>query len=123
VLVVEDDASIRIHLHALVERLGGAVVGPAADLAAALRLAGDAAIDAALLDVNLGGGDVSYPVARLLRTRGIPFAFVTSYSRRAVEDAAGPCDWVNKPFKAAEIAACLRRLLPHAWPTTPGATS
>ncbi|MBW3536028.1 MAG: baseplate J/gp47 family protein, partial [Gemmatimonadetes bacterium] len=34
---------------------------------------------AALLDVNLGHGQTSYPVAEVLAARGIPFAFLTGY--------------------------------------------
>ncbi|HJQ57460.1 MAG TPA: response regulator [Vineibacter sp.] len=111
ILLVEDEPMIRLHLKTLVERLGCAVIGPAADLADAIKLAGDADINAALLDVNLGGGDTSYPAARLLRARRVPFAFVTSDPRFAVEAAMGRCDFVSKPFRATEIAACLKRLL------------
>ena len=36
------------------------------------------AIDAAVLDVHLTAGALSYPVADTLARRGIPFAFATS---------------------------------------------
>jgi len=48
---------------------GSEVVGPAAKMEEALRLASNASLDAAILDVNVGGA-VVYPVADLLRARG-----------------------------------------------------
>lgn len=79
VLVVEDDYSIAAELADAVERVGGTVVGPAAGVKDALELLqGDQAIDAAILDINLGGRQV-YPVARALREKEIPIVFVTGY--------------------------------------------
>ena len=57
---------------------GSEVVGPAAKMEEALRLASDASLDAAILDVNVGGA-VVYPVADLLRARGVPIIFATGY--------------------------------------------
>jgi CheY-like chemotaxis protein len=110
ILIVEDEAFIGFHLQEIVESLGCAAVGPAGDLATALEMAAGAVIDAALLDVNLGNGEYSYPVARLLQNRGIPFALVTAYSRRAL-GAFADCAIVSKPFRPPEIKACLRELL------------
>jgi DNA-binding response OmpR family regulator len=57
---------------------GSEVVGPAAKMEEALRLASDASLDAAILDVNVGGA-VVYPVADLLRGRGVPIILATGY--------------------------------------------
>jgi len=48
---------------------GSEVVGPAAKMDEALRLASQAPLDAAILDVNVGGA-VVFPVADVLQQRG-----------------------------------------------------
>src|SRR5947209_14372115 len=75
-LVVEDEYVIAADLTASLEALGAEVAGPAPSVAAALTLLeseGDR-LDGAVLDVNLGKERV-YPVADVLRGRGIPFVF------------------------------------------------
>src|SRR5215207_3626023 len=68
ILVVEDEAMIAMLVEEMVLDFGSEVVGPAAKMEEALRLASDASLDAAILDVNVGGA-VVYPVADLLRAR------------------------------------------------------
>jgi CheY-like chemotaxis protein len=79
-MVVEDEAMIAMIIEDYLTDLGCEVVGPFASVAPALSyLNGPAAdVDAALLDVNLGGERV-FPVADALRARGTPFAFATGY--------------------------------------------
>jgi hypothetical protein len=43
----------------------------------------DGQIDAAILDVDLGG-ERSDPIANELWRRGVPFMFATTYNRRAI---------------------------------------
>lgn len=78
VLVVEDEALISLELERAVSDLGGRVVGPAATVAEALRLVAGEAVDAAVLDLNLGG-ERSEPVAQALREAGVPFVVSTGY--------------------------------------------
>ena len=63
-------------LEELLLELGCQPVGPASRLAKAVELAASAAIDGAILDLNVGGKEV-YPAAAKLAERGIPFAFAT----------------------------------------------
>ncbi|MBC9178407.1 response regulator [Pseudoroseomonas ludipueritiae] len=56
VLVVEDHFLIAEEMCALVERLGGTVIGPMSKVSAALGALETAKPDLALLDVNLRGG-------------------------------------------------------------------
>ena len=60
------------------EHLGCTVVATAARLEDALESAQTLAVDVAVLDVNLAG-QLSYPVAIVLRRRNIPFLFATGY--------------------------------------------
>ncbi len=118
ILVVEDEPAVGLCLQDIVQGLGCTGIGPVGRLATAMELARTGQIDAALLDVNLGNGDFSYPVARALEARGIPFAFVTAYESSALDGAFGQHALVNKPFRLAQIRACVRRLLPDGWRAT-----
>lgn len=110
VLVVEDEALLALTLEDWLRDWGFDVVGPAMTLTAARELAGSAAIDAAILDVNLVG-ESSYPVAELLARRGIPYAFATGYGQ-AAEEAAGPTIQVlHKPYRGEELRAVVTSLL------------
>jgi CheY-like chemotaxis protein len=115
ILVVDDEPAVGRCLQYIVQGLGYTGIGPVRRLAAALELAHREPVDAALLDVDLGNGDFSYPVARALEARGIPFAFVTAYSSTAIDAAFDHHAVVNKPFRLAQIRACVRHLLPKGW--------
>jgi CheY-like chemotaxis protein len=57
---------------------GCVVVGPAPSVPEAFALVEGGPVDAAVLDVNLGGEPV-YPLADALVARRVPFIFVTGY--------------------------------------------
>jgi DNA-binding response OmpR family regulator len=75
------------------------------------QLIGHADIDAALLDVALVDGEKVYPAADLLRSRGIPFAFMTAYDRAGLDRSYAAEAILRKPCTAAEIRRCVRALL------------
>jgi CheY-like chemotaxis protein len=110
VLVVEDEFLIAMDLEQLLRRHGWRVLGPAATVAAALRLLRGAMPDVALLDVNLGGELVT-PVAVELRARGVPFVLASAYDRlgllRDAVLAAAPN--VGKPTDERRLLAALAR--------------
>jgi two-component system, response regulator PdtaR len=110
VLVVEDEFLIALDLEQLLRRHGWRVLGPAATVAAALRLLRGAMPDVALLDVNLGGELVT-PVAAELRARGVPFVLASAYGRSelaAVAALAGVL-LVGKPTDERRLLAALAR--------------
>jgi len=80
VLVVEDDFLVSLATIDFLENIGCEVVGPAARLGMAIRLAQSESLDAAVLDINLAG-DMVWPVAEVLRRRGVPFIFLSANSR------------------------------------------
>src|SRR5690606_18777451 len=65
ILVVEDEALVAVMLADMLGDLGAIIVGPAGSIDAALPLATGAAVDVAVLDVNLRGERV-HPVADAL---------------------------------------------------------
>ncbi|NBU28501.1 MAG: response regulator, partial [Caulobacteraceae bacterium] len=86
VLVVEDELLVSMLVEDMLSDFGCKVVGPASDIDQALQLARDAGIDVAILDVNVSGRQ-SFPVADILKGRGLPFAFASGYGEAGVIDA------------------------------------
>lgn len=85
VLIVEDETLISMLMEVYLEQLGCSVVGSASRLDEAVEMAGRLEMDAAVLDVNLAG-KMSYPVAEVLRARGVPFVFATGYGLGGLPD-------------------------------------
>jgi CheY-like chemotaxis protein len=79
ILIVEDEYLIATTLHDALESVGCVVVGPVPSIQKAMEaIASDPKIDAAIVDVNLGGA-LAYPVADALLARKIPFIFTSGY--------------------------------------------
>ncbi|APO68522.1 response regulator CheY-like domain-containing protein [Rhizobium gallicum] len=78
VLIVEDEVLVAMLLEDLLSEMGHRVVACVARVDEAINVAEQADIDFAILDINLGGVK-SFPVAEILRRRGIPFVFATGY--------------------------------------------
>src|SRR4051812_14512017 len=97
ILIVEDEAMIAILVEDMVLDFGSEVVGPAAKIDEALRLASQADLDAAILDVNVGGA-VVFPVADLLRGRGVPIIFATGYGAGGLPSRFENAATLTKPF-------------------------
>ena len=99
VMVVEDELLIGMDLVAMLEDWGYATSGPHRSPEEALRAIEEDAPDAAILDVNLGDGKTSMPVARVLHASGRPFAFLSGYdpSRYLSGDLAVRAPHLRKP--------------------------
>jgi PAS domain S-box-containing protein len=114
ILVVEDSALIALEIEEAVREAGFEVVGPVARLPAALELAQSHPVDGALLDINLDGVQV-YPLADLLRARGVPIVFATGYDRRTVlPPRFNSVPTLAKPFSPADLARLLAETLKAA---------
>lgn len=77
VLLVEDEPLIAMMLEDFLDALDKQLAGTADSVAAALPMIEDGGIDAAILDVNLRGGEKSFAIADALAKRGVPFVFAT----------------------------------------------
>ncbi|HVG48881.1 MAG TPA: response regulator [Rubellimicrobium sp.] len=107
VLVVEDEYLLAEDLRRGLEDAGAEVLGPVPSVADALALlATEAPPDAAILDVNLGG-EMVFPVADVLRERGVPFMFATGYDQWSLPQAYTDVPRCEKPF---DVGRCLRTL-------------
>lgn len=109
-LVVEDEAMIAMLLEDALQELGCMVAVTAAKLDEAVVLAGSAAVDFAILDLNLGG-KLSYPVADALLARGVPFVFSTGYGAGALPPRFQQVPTIGKPFELDELADAIARAL------------
>ena|SRR5690349_23607861 len=110
VLIVEDEAMISMLIEDMVLDFGCEIVGPAARLDHALTLALQGDIDIGLLDINVDG-TVVFPVADVLRFRGIPFIFSTGYDFRSLPERFRDCPTLSKPFSYENFAETLRSTL------------
>ena len=111
ILVVEDEMMIAMLVEDMLAELGCSVVGPAHALEAALNLARtEQGIDAALLDVNLGGQPV-FAVADALREKGVPAIFSTGYGDAGLRDVDRGSQVLQKPFRAGDLAKALNAAL------------
>ncbi len=97
ILIVDDEPLIAMMAEDWLDELGHAAVGPAHDLNSALALA-DGDLDAAILDLTLGGEE-SYPVATRLRELGVPFAFATGHGRDYLKPDFRDAPQLPKPFE------------------------
>ena len=110
ILLVEDEMLVSMLIEDVVKELGCEVVGPAADRDKAMSLAETEDVDVALLDVNLGGEPV-YPVADLLKTRGVPFAFISGYGQHAASARYGDVPTLAKPFRLTTVEDTIAELI------------
>ena len=97
VLIAEDEALVAIMMEDLAVEFGWSVVGPFAKASDALAAAKSDNIDAAVLDVNLGGESV-YPVADVLAARGVPFVFTTGYGAESIDRRFARTPILQKPI-------------------------
>jgi DNA-binding response OmpR family regulator len=111
VLVVEDEFLTALLVEEALTEAGIRVLGPAANLEQAVELAGHDGVDAALLDVELAGGDEVFPAAEILAGRNVPFAFVSSCFRDGIEDRFVARPMLAKPFQDREVQALVVKLL------------
>lgn len=111
VLIVEDEYLIADELRCELEGAGADVVGPVGHLVAALELAGtDEAIDAAVLDLNLGGAEV-FPLADLLIGRGVPVVFSTGYDAGSLPSRYADVPTCVKPVSFLALVAAVQDAL------------
>ncbi|SDX87578.1 response regulator [Citreimonas salinaria] len=109
VLLVEDEMLIAMEMEDLLVELGFEVVGPAMRLKRAAELAARETLDFALLDINLAS-ETSFPVARLLRARQLPFAFVTGYGVAGLTDEFKDTPTLQKPVDRHHLQRVVRAI-------------
>lgn len=105
-MVVEDEAIVAMMMEEYLSMLGCEIVAVAARLEPAKEKARTVMIDVAMLDINLAGQN-SYPVADILRSRGIPFIFATGYGSANLPQELKNSIVLAKPFSMDQLADAL----------------
>lgn len=113
ILVVEDEAMIGMMLEDFLETLGYGLHGVAATVDEGCALAQADGFHAAILDCNLQG-EKSWPVAKILADRGIPFIFATGGLSDDVPSSFAERPTLAKPFTIGAVERALGRLLQDA---------
>ena len=107
VLVVEDEFLVSMDIELMLQELGCQVVGPIGDLETALAAAKEQTLDAALLDVNIGGQPVT-AVADALAARAVPFVLCTGYRPDQLSGRYPATPKLMKPFQSGDLRQALR---------------
>lgn len=111
VLIVEDESLVAMLLETILEDMECIPVGPASNIDDGEVLARDTAdLDAALLDVNVAGRQV-FPVAEILKARGVPFVFSTGYGEGGLPEEWRGQPTIQKPFTEAAIRDALMKAM------------
>jgi DNA-binding response OmpR family regulator len=110
ILIVEDEPLIAMMLEDFLDMLGKQLAGNADNVAAALALVDAGNIDAAILDVNLRGGEKSWPIADALAASDVPFVFATGGSHDSLAEVYRDRPTLPKPFTMDAVAKALEAL-------------
>jgi CheY-like chemotaxis protein len=112
ILVVEDEYLIAMTLSEHLEEVGSTVVGPVSSVEKAIKaIESNQQIDAAVVDVNLGGA-MAFPVADALLARNIPFIFTSGYEGDALRERYPQIKNCLKPYLFPEMERALASALP-----------
>ncbi|MFL6751636.1 MAG: response regulator [Sphingomicrobium sp.] len=107
VLIAEDNLYIALDLSNAVEEMDGRVVGPASTVAEALTLLARHEVAAAIVDSQLGDGDV-VPLAQQLAERRVPFVIHTASDLPPIIAELHPLvPILMKPLQPQAVLTCL----------------
>jgi CheY-like chemotaxis protein len=106
VLVIEDEGMVAMMIEDMLIDMGHDVVAVVSRMDEAVQVARYSAFDFAVLDVNLDGL-ASYPVAEILLSRGIRFAFATGYGTNGRDPKYANVPTLAKPFVDKDLAKVL----------------
>lgn len=110
ILLVEDEPLVAMMMTQMIGDLGGRVIGPFGSLRDAIEGLPEGGLDAAVLDVNVGG-ELVYPLAEKLSRNGVPLMFLTGYDSKSVDRRFVTARVLTKPIEEAELAAALASML------------
>jgi len=110
VLLVEDEPLIAMMLEDFLEALDRQHAGTADSVAAALPMVEAGALDAAILDVNLRGGEKSFAIAEALAAKNIPFVFASGGGGEDIAPEYRDRPMLPKPYTMEGVEQALAKL-------------
>jgi CheY-like chemotaxis protein len=114
ILLAEDEYLQAFDIHNELLDRGAAVIGPLSDLEVAIaEVKSEPRIDAAIIDVNLGG-ELVFPLVDDLVRRDIPIIFTTAYGPEVVPFRLRHLTLVEKPVCPAKLAEIVGKLIAEA---------
>lgn len=111
ILLVEDEWIIADTLEEAIRDMGYEPVGPVPTVRQAMALIEENQVAAAVLDVSLGSGEKSYPIARVLQSKNIPYLFVSGYQERDLPSEFADIPICPKPYTQEALRDKLSALL------------
>jgi DNA-binding response OmpR family regulator len=108
---VEDEWIIADTLQEAIRDMGYEPVGPVPTVRQAMALIESNPVGAAVLDVSLGSGEKSYPIARVLQSKNIPYLFVSGYQERDLPEEFAGVPICTKPYTQETLHDKLNSLL------------
>lgn len=113
IVILEDDYYQAHDCQLLLEQAGAEVIAVSAQIPDLPNLLADGPVDAVLIDINLGHG-LSFDFARELKSRAIPFVFLTGYDVAMLPDDLSGSPHLSKPADGSRIVNALAGLAGRA---------
>jgi CheY-like chemotaxis protein len=110
VLIVEDEALVAMLVEEYLAELGCVVAGSARRVSRALESLQNSQVDAAIIDLNVNGEDIT-PVIETLDARGTPFIFASGYAEKSLDQRWGGRGVLQKPFSSKELGQALHSII------------
>jgi DNA-binding response OmpR family regulator len=110
ILVLDDEPLISMMLEEWLTEFGCKTIGPVQTVQGALDLIVNPSPDGAILDLSLRNENC-YPVADVLRDRGIRFAFATGHDAHIIENRFHNELILSKPFDFESVRYVIAHLL------------
>jgi response regulator NasT len=110
ILLVDDEALIRMGLRAMLHDLGYEIAGEAADGQDAVEKAAALAPDLVIMDIKMPGMDGLEAARRIMATRPVPVIVLTAYNQQGlVAEAAetGVLAYLMKPVREADLGPAI----------------
>ena len=110
ILVIEDEPIISMLIEDMLIEIGCQSIEAVASIDNALKFLADVRPDFVILDIDLNGTR-SYPIAALLRSREIPFVFVSGYDAAMLDAAYADVRILQKPFRIGDLDSAIEAAL------------
>ncbi len=110
VLVLDDEALLAFEIEIILSRAGYRVLGPVYSIPEAELLLSRKRPDGAVLDLGIGAHS-SDIIADLLADRGVPFLFLSGYTRANMPARHATRPLLTKPVREADLLATVGAML------------